>query len=157
MKTKTLPVALVQERNHCDAAANLAVIEQRVGEAAKQGAKLVLLQELHNGPYFCQHESVSEFDLAETIPGPITERLAKLAKQHGLVLVSSLFERRAAGSSKATLNQGRDFLSHVTRLFWERRTGSIRIHETHGVVARNSPTQARLLARAPFPPRTACP
>ena len=93
----TLPVALVQERNHGDAEANLAVIEQRVAEAARQGAKLVLLQELHNGPYFCQHESVAEFDLAETIPGPSTERLGKLAKQHGVVLVSSLFEKRATG------------------------------------------------------------
>ena len=97
MKTKTLPVALVQERNHGDAAANLALIETRVAEAAKSGAKLVLLQELHNGPYFCQHESVDEFDLAEPIPGPSTERLGKLAKQHGVVLVSSLFEKRAAG------------------------------------------------------------
>jgi N-carbamoylputrescine amidase len=97
MKTKTLPVALIQERNHGDAAANLAVIEQRVAEAAKRGAKLVLLQELHNGAYFCQHESVDEFDLAEPIPGPSTERLAALAKRHGVVLVSSLFERRAAG------------------------------------------------------------
>ena len=97
MDTKTLPVALVQERNHGDADANLAVIETRVAEAAKQGAKLVLLQELHNGAYFCQHESVREFDLAEPIPGASTERLGKLAKQHGVVLVSSLFERRAAG------------------------------------------------------------
>ena len=97
MKTKTLPVALVQERNHGDAAANLAVIEERVAEAARQGAKLVLLQELHNGPYFCQHESVHEFDLAETIPGPSTERLSALAKQHRVVLVSSLFEKRATG------------------------------------------------------------
>ena len=56
MKTKTLPVALVQERNHGDAEANLAVIETRVAEAAKSGARLVLLQELHNGAYFCQHE-----------------------------------------------------------------------------------------------------
>ena len=97
MKTKTLPVALIQERNHGDAAANLAVIEDRIGEAAKRGAKLVLLQELHNGAYFCQHESVDEFDLAEPIPGPSTERLSALAKAHGVVLVSSLFERRAAG------------------------------------------------------------
>src|SRR3546814_1412015 len=102
MKKKTLPVALIQERavidqGHGNAEANLSVIEQRVAEAAKQGAKLVLLQELHNGAYFCQHESVDEFDLAEPIPGPSTERLARLAKQHGVVLVSSLFERRAAG------------------------------------------------------------
>ncbi|HEY0660771.1 MAG TPA: carbon-nitrogen hydrolase [Lysobacter sp.] len=98
----TLPVALIQERAVIDqgpgnADANLAVIEQRVAEAAKNGAKLILLQELHNGPYFCQHESVGEFDLAEPIPGPSTERLGALAKQHRVVLVSSLFERRAAG------------------------------------------------------------
>ena len=92
-----LPVALVQERNHGDAAANLAVIEARVAEAAQSGAKLVLLQELHNGAYFCQHEDVCEFDLAETIPGPSTERLGALAKRHGVVLVSSLFEKRATG------------------------------------------------------------
>ncbi|MDC7806621.1 carbon-nitrogen hydrolase [Luteimonas sp BLCC-B24] len=98
----TLPVALIQERAIIDqgagnADANLSVIEARVAEAAKQGAKLVLLQELHNGAYFCQHESVDEFDLAESIPGPSTERLAALARQHKIVVVSSLFERRAAG------------------------------------------------------------
>ena len=102
MKTRTLPVALIQQRAIVDqgpgnADANLTVIEQRVAEAAKLGAKLVLLQELHNGAYFCQHEAVSEFDLAEPIPGPSTERLGQLARQHGVVLVSSLFERRAAG------------------------------------------------------------
>ncbi len=97
MKKTTLPVALIQEKNHGDAEANLAVIEARVGEAARRGAKLILLQELHNGAYFCQHESVDEFDRAEPIPGPSTERLSKLAKQHCVVLVSSLFERRAAG------------------------------------------------------------
>ena len=97
MNKTTLPVALIQERNHGDADANLSVIEARVAEAARRGARLVLLQELHNGAYFCQHESVDEFDLAEPIPGPSTERLSKLAKAHGVVLVSSLFERRAAG------------------------------------------------------------
>jgi N-carbamoylputrescine amidase len=97
MTTKLLPVALIQERNHGDAAANLAMIEIRVAEAASAGAKLVLLQELHNSAYFCQHESVDEFDLAEPIPGPSTARLSALAKQHGVVLVSSLFEKRAAG------------------------------------------------------------
>ncbi|RZA32672.1 MAG: carbon-nitrogen hydrolase [Lysobacteraceae bacterium] len=102
MNRKTLPVALIQEQAIIDqgrgnAEANLSIIEARVAEAAKRGAKLVLLQELHNGAYFCQHESVDEFDLAESIPGPSTERLGKLARQHGVVLVSSLFERRAAG------------------------------------------------------------
>ncbi|KAF1709743.1 acyltransferase [Pseudoxanthomonas kalamensis DSM 18571] len=97
MNTKTLPVALVQETNHGDAEANLAVIEARVAEAAKSGVKLVLLQELHNGAYFCQHEAVDEFEHAEPIPGPSTNRLGKLAQRHGVVLVSSLFERRATG------------------------------------------------------------
>ncbi|AER56723.1 amidohydrolase [Pseudoxanthomonas spadix BD-a59] len=97
MTRNRLPVALIQENNHGDADANLAVIEQRVAEAARRGARLVLLQELHNGAYFCQHESVQEFDLAEPIPGPSTQRLAALARQHKVVLVSSLFERRAAG------------------------------------------------------------
>jgi N-carbamoylputrescine amidase len=94
---RILPVALIQERNQGDAGANLARIEQRVAEAAKAGARLVLLQELHNGAYFCQHQDVHEFDLAEPIPGPSTERLGALAKQHGVVIVGSLFERRGAG------------------------------------------------------------
>lgn len=97
MHKRTLPVALVQDINHGDAEANLATIEQRVATAAAAGAKLVLLQELHNGPYFCQHESVDEFDLAEPVPGPSTRRLGALAKAHGVVIVGSLFERRAPG------------------------------------------------------------
>ncbi|MFA5683493.1 MAG: carbon-nitrogen hydrolase [Lysobacteraceae bacterium] len=97
MSDSLLRVALVQESNQGDADANLARIEARVAEAAAAGAKLVLLQELHNGPYFCQHEAVDEFDLAEPIPGPSTQRLGELAKRHGVVIVGSLFERRAAG------------------------------------------------------------
>ena len=97
MSKKTLTVALVQDRDHGSTDANLANIETRVAEAASRGAKLVLLQELHNGAYFCQHESTHEFDRAEPIPGPSTERLGALARKHGVVLVSSLFERRAAG------------------------------------------------------------
>jgi N-carbamoylputrescine amidase len=94
---KTLPVALVQERNQGDAEANLARIETHVAEAARRGAKLVLLQELHNGLYFCQQQCVSQFELAEPIPGPTTERLGRLAREHGIVIVASLFERRGAG------------------------------------------------------------
>ena len=97
MTSRILPVALVQDRDHGSVEANLANIEARVADAAARGAKLVLLQELHNGAYFCQHESVSEFDRAESIPGPSTERLGALAKKHGVVIVASLFERRAAG------------------------------------------------------------
>jgi N-carbamoylputrescine amidase len=102
MNKTTLPVALVQERAVIDrgtgnAAANLDRIAERVAEAARRGAKLVLLQELHNGPYFCQHECVDEFDLAEPVPGPSSERLGALAKAYGVVIVGSLFERRAPG------------------------------------------------------------
>lgn len=100
--SRTLNVALVQEINQGDAEPNLARIEQRVAEAAAGGAKLVLLQELHNGPYFCQHQNTDEFNRAEPIPGPSTERLSRLAKQYGVVLVGSLFERRAAGLAHNT-------------------------------------------------------
>lgn len=97
MKGKILKVALVQERNQGNREANLAAIEQRIAEAAASGAKLVLLQELHNGAYFCQHEDVREFEHAEPIPGPSTQQLGQMAKTHGVVIVGSLFERRAAG------------------------------------------------------------
>ena len=97
MSDRTLTVALVQESDHGTVEANLAVIAQRVGEAAARGARLILLQELHNGAYFCQHESVVEFDRAEPIPGPSTDFLGTLAKKNAVVIVGSLFERRAAG------------------------------------------------------------
>ncbi len=72
-------------------------LAERIEEAAKQGAELVVLQELHNSLYFCQVESTDNFDLAETMPGPSTEFYGALAKRLGIVLVTSLFERRAAG------------------------------------------------------------
>ena len=97
MSRKTLSVALLQEADRGSVAANLAAIESGLREAARNGVELVLLQELHNGAYFCQHESVAEFDRAETIPGPSTDRLGTLAKELQLVIVASLFERRAAG------------------------------------------------------------
>lgn len=92
-----LKVALVQDRDQGSVAANLDRIEQRVAEAATAGARLVLLQELHNGAYFCQHQDVAEFDRAEPIPGPSSDRLSALAARYRVVLVASLFERRAAG------------------------------------------------------------
>jgi N-carbamoylputrescine amidase len=97
MTRKTLKVALLQETHRGSRDANLDAIEAGLREAAAAGAQLVLLQELHNGPYFCQHESVAEFDLAENIPGPSTERIGKLAEELKLVVVASLFEKRAAG------------------------------------------------------------
>jgi N-carbamoylputrescine amidase len=97
MTNAPLRVALLQEHDHGSVEANLAAIEAGLREAAAQGVQLVLLQELHNGPYFCQHESVGEFDRAEPIPGPSTARIGALAEELRLVVVASLFERRAAG------------------------------------------------------------
>jgi N-carbamoylputrescine amidase len=94
---RTLKVALLQETDHGSRDANLDAIETGLREAAAAGAQLVLLQELHNGPYFCQHESVAEFDRAEPIPGPSSARIGALAAELHLVIVASLFERRAAG------------------------------------------------------------
>jgi N-carbamoylputrescine amidase len=96
-KSRTLKVALLQETDRGSREANLDAIEAGLRDAAAAGAELVLLQELHNGPYFCQHESVDEFDRAEPIPGPSTERVGALAEKLKLVVVASLFERRAAG------------------------------------------------------------
>ena len=95
--SRTLKVALLQETDRGSRGANLDAIEAGLREAAAAGAGLVLLQELHNGPYFCQHESVEEFDRAEPIPGPSTECIGALAQELKLVVVASLFERRTAG------------------------------------------------------------
>jgi len=94
--SKSLRVALLQERDHGGVSANMDAIEAGLREAARGGAQLVLLQELHNGPYFCQHESVDEFERAEAIPGPSTQHIGALAEELALVVVASLFERRAA-------------------------------------------------------------
>ncbi len=97
MTRKILKAALLQETDRGSRDANLDAIEAGLREAAKAGAELVLLQELHNGPYFCQHESVDLFDLAERIPGPSTARIGQLAEELKLVVVASLFEQRATG------------------------------------------------------------
>ena len=97
MARPTLKVALLQETDRGSRDANLDAIEAGLRAAAAAGAELVLLQELHNGPYFCQRESVEVFDQAESIPGPGTARLGQLAEELHLVVVASLFERRTAG------------------------------------------------------------
>src|SRR5690606_14325705 len=96
-KNRLLRVGLVQQHCNDDGEHNLKVSMQGVREAAAQGAKLVLLQELHLGPYFCQTEDPTVFDLAEPIPGPSTEALGALARELTVVIVGSLFERRAPG------------------------------------------------------------
>jgi N-carbamoylputrescine amidase len=97
MKPPSLRAALVQHANQGSAEANLALIGDQVAQAAASGARLVLLQELHNGAYFCQSEGAGCFDLAEPIPGKTSEILANIARENEVVLVGSVFERRAAG------------------------------------------------------------
>ena len=92
-----LDIALVQQ--HCgeERTTNLRASIEGIREAARQGAKLVVLQELHTGVYFCQSEDTGRFDQAEPIPGPTTDELGAVAAELGMVIVASLFERRAPG------------------------------------------------------------
>lgn len=92
-----LRAAIVQQTCAAERDHNLSASLRAIEAAAKQGAKLILLQELHTGLYFCQTENADYFDLAEPIPGPTTKTLSEVAKRLGVVIVSSLFERRAAG------------------------------------------------------------
>jgi N-carbamoylputrescine amidase len=97
MTARKLKIGVVQQSLLDGRDRNLAQSEAGIREAAKRGVQLVLLQELHCGPYFCQSEDPRQFDLAEAIPGPTTEFLGRLAKELGVVIVGSLFEKRAAG------------------------------------------------------------
>lgn len=92
-----MKLGLVQQANSSDRAANIEKLKQNIRACALQGAELVVLQELHNGLYFCQTENTEVFDQAEPIPGPSTEGFGALAKELGIVLVLSLFEKRAPG------------------------------------------------------------
>lgn len=92
-----MKTGIIQLRGTEDVQANRKHLEENIARAAAMGAELVVLQELHDSLYFCQVESTDNFDLAVSIPGPVTEHYASLAKQHGIVLVTSLFEKRAAG------------------------------------------------------------
>jgi len=96
-KPTHLKVALVQQSNTDNAQDNMAKSIAGIRDAASQGAKLIVLQELHRSLYFCQTEDVDVFDLAESIPGPSTDTLGALAKELNVVIVSSLFEKRATG------------------------------------------------------------
>ncbi len=96
MNTK-LKVGLVQQSVPACREANLEKLRSNIEACASQGAQLVVLQELHNTAYFCQTEDTAMFDLAESIPGPSTDFFGKLARQLGIVIVCSLFEKRAPG------------------------------------------------------------
>ena len=97
MNKNELKVGLIQQACSANGYDNRQRLAEHIAAAAKEGAQLVVLQELHNTPYFCQVENVDNFDLAEPIPGPSTEFFGELARQHGIALVISLFERRALG------------------------------------------------------------
>lgn len=111
--TTTLTVGLVQQPAWPDKAQSLAESEAGIRAVAKQGAELVLLQELHATHYFCQYEDPALFDLAEPLDGPTGQRLAQLAQELEIVLVGSIFERRAAG------------LYHNTAVVYDRDKGRV--------------------------------
>lgn len=107
-----MKIGLIQQASAATAEENRRRLAERIAEAAAAGAELVVLQELHDSLYFCQTESTGNFDLAEPVPGAATEFYGEVARRCGVVLVTSLFERRAAG------------LYHNTAVVFE-RDGSI--------------------------------
>lgn len=92
-----MKIGIIQQANTPDIQKNIAGLKDKIRKAANEGAQLIVLQELHNSLYFCQVEDTNIFDLAETIPGPSTDDFGTLAKELGVVIVLSLFERRAPG------------------------------------------------------------
>ena len=92
-----MKTGIIQQHNTADREENKARLAEKIRKLANEGAELIVLQELHNGLYFCQVEDVDTFDQAEPIPGPSTEFFGQLAKELGVVIVTSLFERRAPG------------------------------------------------------------
>ena len=92
-----MKVGLIQQANTCERVENIKRLKNSITRCAEEGAELVVLQELHNGLYFCQTEDTQLFDQAESIPGPSTDEFGVLAKELGVVLVLSLFEKRAPG------------------------------------------------------------
>ena len=112
-------VGLIQMRSTSNAADNLASATAKIREAAKRGAQIVCMDELFCGEYFCRSEEASLFDLAEPVPGPSTELLAKVAKENNVALVVSLFERRAAGiyhNTCAVLDADGSFLGKYRKM-----------------------------------------
>lgn len=92
-----MKIGFLQQHNTADTRSNVLRLAEGVADLAKRGAQLVVLQELHNSLYFCQEENVDNFDLAEPIPGPSTKLFGEIARTYNVVIVTSLFERRAPG------------------------------------------------------------
>ena len=120
---KSLTIGLLQQRKTADKEDNLRRMAEAIDDLAARGAQLIVLQELHNTPYFCQVEDVNNFDLAEPIPGPSTRFFGEIANRLNVVIVTSLFERRAPGLYHNTENAYsrrprllREILLHTWRL-----------------------------------------
>ncbi len=94
---KEIRIGILQQHNTADNEDNIRRLAENIADLATRGAQLIILQELHNSLYFCQTEDVSKFDLAEPIPGPSTGFFGELARKYGVVIVTSLFEKRAPG------------------------------------------------------------
>lgn len=92
-----MKIGIIQQHNTADIKQNMTRLAESIKNLAKNGAELIVLQELHNSLYFCQVEDVDNFDLAEPIPGPSTDCFSQLAKENNVIIVTSLFERRTAG------------------------------------------------------------
>ena len=92
-----LHIGFIQQHNTADTADNMSRLSEGIALLAQRGAELIVLQELHNSLYFCQTEDVNTFEQAEPIPGPSTDLFGQLALKHQVVIVTSLFEKRAAG------------------------------------------------------------
>lgn len=92
-----MKVGIIQQANSADITDNIHKLKEKIRQLANGGAELIVMQELHNGLYFCQTEDTDVFDQAETIPGHSTDTFGELAKELGVVIVLSLFEKRAAG------------------------------------------------------------
>lgn len=92
-----LRTGIIQQSNTANTKDNIELLEKNIREVAGKGAQLIVMQELHNSLYFCQTEDTALFDLAEQIPGPSTDRFGQLSRELGVVIVTSLFEKRAAG------------------------------------------------------------
>ncbi len=90
-------IGMLQQHNVADSKENIRRLAEGIEDLARRGAQLIVLQELHNSLYFCQTENVDNFDIAEPIPGPSTRLYGELARRFGVVIVTSLFEKRAAG------------------------------------------------------------
>lgn len=94
---KEIKIGIIQQHNVADIKNNIERLAENITNLAQRGAQLIILQELHNSLYFCQTEDVNKFELAETIPGPSTKFYGELARELGVVIVTSLFEKRAPG------------------------------------------------------------